>query len=118
MTTTMTLKQPKTSSRVLETDAADQKTGNAHFASKLSLETDPSDVYTDLQNGETGIVVVDARTSEAYAKSHLPGSINLPHRQIDSSTSGTIAKDKVIVTYCAGVYCNASTKAAAKALSP
>ncbi len=114
MTTTMTLKQPKTSSRVLETDAADPKTGNAHFASKLALETDPSDVYTDLQNGETGILVVDARTSEAYAMSHVPGSINLPYRQIDPSTTNAILKDKVIVTYCAGVYCNASTKAAAR----
>ena len=86
-----------------------------HFLSRLSFETDPSDVYHDITNKISGIVVVDARTTpEAYARGHVPGAINLPHRTIVSSTTASLARDKVIVTYCDGVFCNASTKAAAK----
>lgn len=111
MSTTVTTKRP---SRVLETEAADPKRAGEHFRSKLAFETDPSDVYTDLQNGETGFIVIDARSPESYARGHVPGSINLPYRTINAQTTTGLSKDKVIVTYCAGVFCNASTKAAAK----
>ncbi len=87
---------------------------NNHFRSKLSFETDPSDVYQDITNKVTGILVVDARTPDAYARGHVPGAINLPHRTIDSSTTASLPRDMVIVTYCDGVFCNASTKAAIK----
>jgi rhodanese-related sulfurtransferase len=113
MTTTTTLKA-KATSRVLDTNAADPKTAHEHFQSRLSFETDPSDVYTDLQSGEAGIIVIDARTPEAYAKGHVPGALNLPYRKIDSSTTASLSRDRVIVTYCDGVFCNASTKAAAR----
>ncbi len=88
-----------------------------HFLSRLSFETDPSDVYHDITNKVSGIVVVDARTPEAYARGHVPGAINLPHRTIDPSTTASLLRDKVIVAYCDGVFCNASTKAAAKLTS-
>ncbi len=104
----------KVSSRVLETSPADPKTANNHFQSRLAFETDPSDVYTDLQNGETGFIVLDARTVESYAKGHVPGAISFPHRKIDSTSVSPLSKDKLIITYCDGVYCNASTRAAAK----
>jgi len=73
-------------SKVLETPASDAKTAENHFLSRLAFETDPSDVYIDLTNKVTTILVVDARTPEAYARGHVPGAINLPHRTIDSST--------------------------------
>ena len=98
----------------METEAADPKRAAEHFRSKLGFETDPSDVYTDLQNGETGFAVIDARSPESYARGHVPGSINLPYRTINAQTTTGLSKDKVIVIYCAGVFCNASTKAAAK----
>ncbi len=101
-------------SRVLATQPADPKTANNHFASKLAFETDPSDVYNDINNKISGIIVVDARTPESYARGHVPGAINLPHRTIDASSTQAIPRNKVIVTYCDGVFCNASTKAAAK----
>ncbi len=113
-TTTMSVSQAKKPSRVLETEAADPETAAEHFRSKLGLETDPSDVYTDLRNGETGFVVIDARSQEAYARGHVPGSINLPYRTINAQTTTGLSKDKVLVTYCAGTFCNASTKAAEK----
>ncbi len=104
----------KESSRILETPAIEPKAATDYFISRLAYETDASDVYTDLKNEVTGIIVIDARTSEAYARGHVPGAINLPYRKIDSSTTGSFSKSKVIVTYCDGVFCNASTKAAAR----
>jgi len=101
-------------SRVLETPPAEPKTAREHFLSRLSFEADASDVYNDLVNEVSGIIVVDARTPDAYARGHVPGAINLPHRKIDASTTSFLPKDKVVVTYCDGVFCNASTKAAAK----
>jgi rhodanese-related sulfurtransferase len=111
----MTVQQIQTRSRVLDTQPADPKIAAEHFRSKLSFETDPSDVYTDLiVNKVSGFLVIDARTPEAYARGHIPGAINLPHRTIDASTTALLPRDVVLVTYCDGVFCNASTKAAAK----
>src|SRR2546425_9724598 len=114
MTSTVSLKKTLIVSRVLDTKAADPAAAHLHFSSKLAFETDPSDVYTELQNGVTDVIVIDARTPEAYAKGHVPRSINMPYRQIDNTTTMSLPKDKVLVTYCEGVFCNASTKAAAK----
>ena len=101
-------------SKVLAISTVDPNAAHNHFLSRLSFETDPSAVYHDIINKISGIVVVDARTPETYARGHVPGAINLPHRTIDSSTTASLPRDKIIVTYCDGVYCNASTKAAAK----
>jgi rhodanese-related sulfurtransferase len=101
-------------SKVLENSPADPSSANDHFRSKLSFETDPSDVYRDITNKISGIIVLDARTPESYSRGHVPGAINLPHRTINSSTTASLPRDKVIVTYCDGVFFNASTKAAAK----
>jgi len=66
------------------------------------------------RGGKDGIIVLDVRTAESYAKSHVPGAISFPHRRIEASSVASLPKDKLIVTYCDGVFCNASTKAAAK----
>jgi rhodanese-related sulfurtransferase len=100
--------------KVLAISPADPDVAYNDFLSRLSFETDPSDVYHDITNKVSGIVVVDARTPETYARGHVPGAINLPHRTFDSSTTASLPRDKVIVTYCDGVFCNASTRAAAK----
>ena len=117
MSSYTTTQVPARSSRVLETSAADPKTAREHFMSRLALETDPSDVHTDLKNEVEGIIIVDARTPDAFARGHVPGSINLPWRTISRETTMLLGKDKVIVTYCDGVFCNASTKAAARLAS-
>ena len=101
-------------SKVLETQPAEPKTAREHFLARLSFETDPSDVYADLVNEVSGIVVLDARTPDSYGRGHVPGAVNLPYRKIDASTTAFITKDNVVVTYCDGVFCNASSKAAAR----
>jgi 3-mercaptopyruvate sulfurtransferase SseA len=80
------------SSRVLETPVADPRTGNAHFLSRLAFETDPSDVYTDLENKVSSITVIDARTPEAFAHRHVPGAINIPWRKVGLSTTSSLDK--------------------------
>ena len=82
-----------------------------HFSDKLAHETDPYDLREDLQRGER-IVVIDARTREAYTQEHIPGAISLPHREMNAETIREFRRDALYVTYCDGIGCNASTKGA------
>lgn len=99
---------------VLEHPAVRPEDAHRHFAAKLAVETDPSDVHLDLERGVPQIVVVDARSSEAYADCHIPGAINLPHRSISATTAAELPRDVVVVTYCWSPACNAASKAALK----
>lgn len=99
-------------SLVLEVPAADPRDASRHFASKLSVETDPSDVMLDLQRGQTGFIIVDVRSADDFAECHVEGAISFPYRQINGETVTGLPKDKLIITYCDGPGCNASTKAA------
>ncbi|WP_321472063.1 rhodanese-like domain-containing protein [uncultured Paludibaculum sp.] len=99
-------------SSVLETPAADPEIARAHFASKLSVETDPSDVFADMEKGIPGFVVVDVRSPQRYAEGHVPGSLNIPHRTLREETTAGIPRDTVVITYCDGPGCNGSTKGA------
>lgn len=104
----------KPRSLVLEFLPDDSSEALAHFRAKLAFGTDPSDVHADLENGVDGFVVVDARSAENFGRGHVPGAISLPHRQMNEASVGILPKDKLIVVYCDGTGCNASTKAAAK----
>lgn len=97
---------------VLEVPAADSADAQRHFAAKLAVETDPSDVRADLQRGTAPIVVVDARSREHYSECHVPGAISLPHRSITAATTAQFPPDTVFVVYCWGPGCNAATRAA------
>lgn len=81
------------------------------YERKLNYETDSWDLYEALNNGEE-IVVIDARSPEAYALEHIPTAINIPHRTMNEDTTSMLDKSKLCVTYCDGIGCNASTKGA------
>jgi len=81
-----------------------------HYANKLAFETDSWDLKVALESGEK-ILVIDARSAEAYQKEHIPGSVNIPHRTMNAQTTGNLDKTTLVVTYCDGIGCNASTKA-------
>lgn len=98
---------------VAEYPPAAAEAAHAHFVAKLSVETDPWDVKEDLDRG-ANIVVVDARSAEAYGQCRIPGALSLPHRTIDEVTTAAIPGDAIVVTYCWGPACNAATKAAAR----
>jgi rhodanese-related sulfurtransferase len=101
-------------SNVLAVPAADPSDTESYFARKLACETDPADVWDDLQRGVTGFVLVDTRSAEAYAAGHLPGAISLPHREMTAATVAILPPGKLAVTYCWSPACNAGTKGARK----
>src|SRR5260370_23200403 len=104
----------KVISRVLELCPSRPDLAKAHFMAKLENETDPSDVYFDLQNGETGFTVVDVRPAEAFAEGHIPGAISMPRRKITAEATTEWSKDNTIVVYRYTHACNAAAKAAVK----
>ncbi|MDD9949402.1 MAG: rhodanese-like domain-containing protein [candidate division Zixibacteria bacterium] len=83
----------------------------AHYENKLKYETDSYDLWESITLGKD-VVVVDARSEEAYAERHIPGAVNIPHRTMDPETTGHLDKNALYVTYCDGIGCNASTKGA------
>ncbi len=82
-----------------------------HYTDKLAHEIDSWDLKVSLESGEN-IVVIDARSGEAFAKEHIPDAMNIPHRTMTPETTRRIRKDALVVTYCDGIGCNASTKGA------
>ncbi len=82
-----------------------------HYANKLAYETDSWDLKVAMEQGEN-VVVIDARSPEAYEQEHIPGAINIPHRQMNPETTAHLEGEALIVTYCDGIGCNASTKGA------
>jgi rhodanese-related sulfurtransferase len=82
-----------------------------HYSDKLAYETDSWDLEAALEAGEH-IVVIDARSSEAYRKEHIAGAISIPHRTMSQETTKHLDRNALIVTYCDGIGCNASTKGA------
>ena len=88
----------------------------AHYQSKLAFEMDSWDLHVALSNNEA-VVVVDGRSEAAFAKEHIPGAINLPHRGICTNSTEVLDKSKTYVCYCDGIGCNASTKTALKLLT-
>ncbi|WP_200836739.1 rhodanese-like domain-containing protein [Rubripirellula obstinata] len=57
-------------------------------------------------------VVIDARSSEAFDREHIPGAICVPHRTMTKESTARIPPDAAIVVYCDGIGCNGSTKGA------
>lgn len=82
-----------------------------HYENKLAYEMDASDLFEALNNGEN-IVPLDARKAFGYEGEHIPGAINIPHREMNEATTMHLDKDVLYVTYCDGIGCNASTKGA------
>ena len=88
----------------------------AHYQSKLVFEMDSWDLHVALSNNEA-LVVVDGRSEAAFAKEHIPGAINLPHRGICTLSTEALDKSKTYICYCDGIGCNGSTKTALKLLT-
>lgn len=107
----------QTRSAVLDHPAAAPSDAAAHFAARLSYETDCSDVGADIAAGVGGFVVIDTRSPALYAAGHVPGAVSLPHRRITAETVAELPTDVLLVTYCNGPHCNASTRGARRLAS-
>jgi rhodanese-related sulfurtransferase len=84
-----------------------------YYEAKLAFETDSWDLFEELKNNED-IVVVDARSSQAYESEHIPGALHFPHVTMSALTVAHLDKSKLYVTYCDGIGCNGSTNGALK----
>ena len=82
-----------------------------HYANKLAYEIDSWDLKVALDSHEK-VVVIDTRSPQAFAGGHIPGAISIPHRTMDHATTANLDKTALVVTYCDGIGCNASTKGA------
>jgi rhodanese-related sulfurtransferase len=101
-------------SLVLETPPSSPEEAHRHFLSKLSVETDAADVRLDLQRGQDGFLLIDARGAQDFEECHIPGAINLPYRTITAESIAHLSKEKPMVVYCWSPACNAATKAAVR----
>src|SRR5207237_8998144 len=72
-----------TTSLVDPAGAADPALAANHFSGKLALETDPSDVHSDLMAGHSGFAVLDPRPTEAYERAQVPGATPMPYGTSD-----------------------------------
>ena len=102
-------------SPVAQTPAAPSAEALAHFASRLSLETDCADVHEAMTCAGgllPDFVLLDVRGPAAYARSHVPGALSLPHRQMTAERMADWPAHTLFVVYCAGPHCNGGDRAA------
>jgi rhodanese-related sulfurtransferase len=99
---------------VTDIPAAPPEEALAHFQALLAFETDCWDVHAGLTAGHPGFVVLDVRSPESFAKGHVPGAVNLPHRRISERTLAAYPADLLFVVYCAGPHCNGADRAAVR----
>ena len=94
--------------------AAPAAVAMAHFAAKLTFETDCSDVFSALSAGADDFILLDVRSEAAFSTRHAQGAQNLPHRHINSERMALFPANKTFVVYCAGPHCNGADQAAYK----
>lgn len=82
-----------------------------HYESKLAFEIDAWDLKAAIDAGEN-VIVIDARSTEAYARQHIPNAVSFPHRTMSERSTAGLDRAALYVTYCDGIGCNASTKGA------
>jgi rhodanese-related sulfurtransferase len=83
----------------------------AHFARRLAVETDVSDVHAALESGAPGFVLLDSRSAESWTQAHVPGAVHLPGREVASRAEAELDRSVPVVTYCWGPGCNGATRA-------
>jgi rhodanese-related sulfurtransferase len=84
----------------------------AHFARRLAVETDVSDVAVALESGRPGFILLDSRSGDAWAQGRVPGAVHLPGREITGRAPVELDPSVPVVTYCWGPGCNGATRAA------
>jgi len=69
-------------SAVLEYGAPEPGETASVMADKLRFHTDAWALSADLKAKHPAIVVIDARSHDAYVQAHIPGAVSLPHREM------------------------------------
>jgi len=102
-------------SLVTQIPAAPSAEALDHFARRLSLETDCAGVHEAMTQADdlpADFVLLDVRGPNAYARSHIPGAVNLPHRQMTAERMASWPEGTLFVVYCAGPHCNGGDRGA------
>jgi rhodanese-related sulfurtransferase len=82
------------------------------FAARLAFQTDVADVHAAFASGDPGFVLVDSRSSAAWAQGRIPGTTHLPTAEIPERAALLLDPGVPVVTYCWGPGCNGATRAA------
>lgn len=101
-------------SAVAAVPAAAPAAALAHFEARLTFETDCADVHAAFASGEPDFVLLDVRGPAAFARGHVPGALNLPHREIAAPRLAGWPAQTLFVVYCAGPHCNGANRAAVR----
>jgi len=104
--------EPFVPSIVASIPAAPTAAALAHFDALLAHETDCADVQADLVAGTAAFVLLDVRGPAAFARGHVAGAVNLPHRSMDAARMAAWPAGMLFVVYCAGPHCNGADRAA------
>lgn len=99
-------------SPVAEINAAPSAEAVRHFSAKLAFETDCSDVWASIRAGRRDFVLLDVRSPDLFAISHIPDALSLPHGKITAHRMAEWPLETLFVVYCAGPHCNGADKAA------
>lgn len=101
-----------TDNPVLRVPPAPPEEAVAHFARRLAVECDVSDVHAAMAAGDPGFVLLDTRSRAAWDQGHVPGAVHLPTAEIAERAPVELALGTTVVTYCWGPGCNGATRAA------
>jgi rhodanese-related sulfurtransferase len=75
------------------------------------------DQLLEMKTNHDDFMIVDVLSPEKFQEGHLPGAINIPVDQIEKEAEIRInEKAAVVVVYCGGYSCTASTTATRKLL--
>ena len=100
---------------VTEVPTAPAEIAMAHFATRLAVETDCSDVAHAMRADMQDFVLLHVvGSSDTYRRRHIPGAIHLPHRDITQERLAQWPRETLFVVYCAGPHCNGADRAAFK----
>jgi len=101
-------------SLVLQIPPAHSKNALQHYSDKLEFETDPSDVFNDINHNVASFILVDVRSKSHYEEEHIKGAVHIPYAQLTEKRLKNYNKETVFIVYCWSPACNGSTKAAKK----
>jgi rhodanese-related sulfurtransferase len=99
------------STLVSQVPAADSASAVRHFSAAFGFETDCWDVHDALATAPD-FVLLDVRSPDAFARGHVPGAINLPHRKIIAARMAHYPANTLFVAYCTGPHCNGAHRGA------
>lgn len=89
---------------------AEPSTTAAHYAAKLAVETDASDVWAARQAGEV-FHLVDVRGQAAWDQGHAVGALHIPRQQLADRVA-ELGEGIPVVVYCWSPGCNGGAKGA------